>query len=93
VIPTVAAQMPLPLRRIATSLTDQTLHKLYKGYPQSVIKRKCWESQLIYPKTNHTYAHRSFYGNISDQKMAPQLEPFFTQYVCAPWNFVEYFID
>jgi hypothetical protein len=36
---------------------------------------------LLHPLKNTTYSVRTYYGHISDDKMAPQLEPYFKK--CA----------
>ncbi|KAI9373221.1 hypothetical protein BJX61DRAFT_503871, partial [Aspergillus egyptiacus] len=48
-------------------------HLLIRSYQISQVAGACKIRQLS--------SRRSLYGHISDHKMAPQLEPFFKQYV------------
>ncbi|KAE8375321.1 Zn-dependent exopeptidase [Aspergillus bertholletiae] len=66
--------MPLPLRRVAASLG-----KYKSGLSFSVSTKEYWTPYSLFLRTPYFSCRRSFYGHISDQKMAPQLDPFFKQ--------------
>lgn len=78
-------------------LTSPALSQLPKGTPAplnfSPTKRAHLSSQLPTIHSRTTYARRYFYAHITDAKMAPQLEPFFKQYVFQALCASKYFCN